>query len=66
VAVPVSGAVYDANGSKVATFRDVPAGSILWDGTLDGDPNTVAAPGIYAVVARSGGLSLTARLAVVH
>lgn len=66
VSVPVSGAVYDANGSKVASFDDVAAGDVLWDGSLEDAPGIVAAPGIYAVVARSGNLSLTARLAVVH
>jgi len=66
VTVPVSGAVYDANGAKVASFVDVAAGDVLWDGSLEDDPGILAAPGIYAVVARSGNLSLTARLAVVH
>ncbi len=65
VTVRVDGEIYDAAGARVASFEDVRPGEIVWNGRIDqtGEP---VAPGLYAVVARSGAQSLTARVAVVR
>ena len=66
IGVTVSGSVYDAAGATVATFENVAPGEIVWDGHVGPADATapVAAPGIYAIVARSGPLTMTARVAV--
>lgn len=69
VNVPVDGAVFDAAGGLVAEFRDVPPGGMVWQGRIETDATGVeslAAPGIYAIVARAGDLRITARVALIR
>lgn len=67
VTTVVSGRILDAAGHVVARFRDVAPGDVVWNGRIGDDQDgNRAAPGLYAVVARSATVSVTARIAVIE
>jgi ligand-binding sensor domain-containing protein len=68
VAVAVDGEVYDAAGARVATFRGVGPGEVVWNGRIENGRGGqgLAAPGIYTIVARSGDLTVTTSIAFVR